>query len=81
MLNVLDTFLKGRRDGQSSLNEFFLSLCRETGVPPLPKYEAECARLLTTKHLLKDGTVAVYVPGRKRPTIRVANVEDIEDDQ
>jgi hypothetical protein len=67
MTRDLERFLKRTSEGQSSLNEFFLSLCRTAGVPPLPRYEAECERLLTERHLLNDGIVPVVVPKRKWP--------------
>jgi hypothetical protein len=63
MHRALAAFLKGKREGRTSFSEFFLAFCRTCGVPPMPRYEAECERLLESLDLLSDGTVAIAIPG------------------
>ena len=64
MKRELDNFLKRTHQGRTTFSEFFLGLCRETGIPPTREYERELERELESKGLLSDGTVARGVRGR-----------------
>jgi hypothetical protein len=57
MQRELREFLTKTRPGESSLTEFFLALCRSTGLPPDRANERAVEAELVARGLLIEGTV------------------------